>query len=100
MDILLPIDWSKYFNDCAFYLKERDKKNNSTLRWNEWMDYIVTSFHSVSTHLCLLIFVTNHWNDLRLAMNEVEHFLIDRVYSQLRKIMSFAVIVVILMVSQ
>ena len=87
----------------SFYLQEKENKNNSTLHWNEWMDYIVTSFHSISTHLCLLTFVTNHWNELRLAMNEVEYCLIDsrpgRVYPRLRKIMPLAVTAVILMVN-
>jgi len=91
----------------SFYLKTRDSEvdgtnKNSTLRWNEWMDYIVTSLHSFSTHLCLLIFVAPNWNDFRLAMNETEYFLIDsrvgRVYPRLRKIMPFAVISIILMV--
>ena len=67
------------------------------------MDYILTSIHSISIHLCLLIFVTNHWNDLNMAMNEAEYCFIDsrsdRVYPRLRKIIPIAVIAFVLMVN-
>ena len=89
----------------SFYQKvNRDsKKNNSTLIWTQWLDYITTAFHSISTHLCLLTYVTNHWNDLRLAMNKAEYInsdsRIDRVYPRLRKIIPLAICAIILMVT-
>ena len=87
----------------SFYRNEKDKKRKSTFLWNEWMDYILTSIHSISIHLCLLIFVIKNWNNLNMAMNEVEYCLIDsrsdRVYPRLRNMMSKAVIAVVLMVN-
>ena len=88
---------------ASFYRNEKDKKRTSTFCWNEWMDYILTSIHSISIHLCLLFFVTNHWNDLNMAMNEAEYCFIDsrsdRVYPRLRKIIPIAVIAFVLMVN-
>jgi len=88
----------------SFYQKvNRDSnKNSSTLLWTQWMDYTTTAFHSISTHLCLLIIVTNHWNDLRMAMNKAEYITsdsrIDRVYPRLRKITPLTICAIILMV--
>lgn len=84
----------------AFYQvirDETDEQNSSTLLWNQWMDYITASFHSISTHLCLLIFVTKNWNGLMIVMNQVEYLTINcpRAYPQVRKIVPLAVVAVI-----
>ena len=79
---------------------DTENKTSSTLLWNEWIDYVSCSFHSISTHLCLLIFVTPNWNDLTAATNHVEYSLIGSpsVYNRVRKIAPFAIMVVIFMV--
>lgn len=77
-----------------------DDKTSSTLLWNEWIDYVSCSFHSVSTHLCLLICVTPNWNDLVATINRVEYSLIGSSfeYIQVRKIAPYAIMVVLFMV--
>ena len=89
------------FTMYYFYQRVKaDTKTSSTLLWNEWIDYVSCSFHSISTHLCLLIFVTPNWNDLTAATNHVEYSLIGSpsVYNRVRKIAPFAIMVVIFMV--
>ena len=68
--------------------EEADKKISSTLSWNEWMDYSVTSFHSISIHLLLLLVVSPNWNELRMALNGVECNMMkfQWVYPRLRNI--------------
>ena len=79
-----------------------DDKTSSTLLWNEWIDYVSSSFHSTSTHLCMLIFVTPNWNDLVAVINRVEYFPIGSavVYIRVRKVAPFATIFIIFMVFQ
>lgn len=80
-----------------------DDKTSSTLLWNEWIDYVSSSFHSISTHLCMLIFVTPNWNDLVAVIDRVEYFIpigSAVVYIRVRKVAPFAIIFIFFMVIQ
>ena len=86
----------------SLYLKQEEaaKKSSSTVSWNEWMDYIITSVHVISVHLCLLLVVSPNWNELRRTINKVEYHLLNypRVYPQIRKTVPFVIASLVLMV--
>ena len=86
----------------SLYLKQEEaaKKSSSTQNWNEWMDFVALSFQTISVHLLLLIVISPKWNELRTAMNDAEHHLLNypRVYPQIRKIVPFVVAPLLLMV--
>ena len=102
--------WSCFFlsagvNICMMYLfyqnmkEEISKKKSSTSLWNQWLDFTTTTIHSISTHLCLLLFVTNNWNTLKMVMNEAEHLIKDpQVINRMRIVVPITIIAFILMV--
>ena len=79
---------------------------SSTLSWNEGMDYIVTSIHSISIHLLLLLVISPNWNELRIALNDVEcknrsdlSSVTEPIYPRLRNIMPLVIIAFVFSVS-